>query len=56
MKNNLENTSTIPIKTATKKDKFPILGVLIALVLAFVVTFLGNNDVLGRVKTPIEAY
>lgn len=38
------------------KKENPILGVIIAIIISFVITFLGTNDVFGNTKTPIEAY
>ena len=56
MNNDIENTTTIPIKNTNKKAKFPILGVIISFIFAFALTFLGTNDVLGEAKIPVEAY
>ncbi|MBQ8472547.1 MAG: peptidoglycan DD-metalloendopeptidase family protein [Bacilli bacterium] len=39
-----------------KNNNFPIVGVIISLVVAFVITFLGTNDVFGEQKIPMESY
>jgi len=39
-----------------KKEKSPILGIIIAIVISFFITFFNTNDVFSESKTPTEAY
>ena len=57
---NINTNNEIPMdlynKSTGHKNKIPILGIIIAILISLTITFFKTNDVFGRTKVPIVAY